>query len=162
MDWINECWMFSPSKLKRGIPHKDFTFPLWSFQPTLPVSHLPTMLQDMLPCSFAAVSLPDRLALTISAKILLPNKKMFDGMPWAPRKGVYGKSGNDYLGPWDEAEHQHWCQGRHTRDYEPGIQFSSAEPTTHWTIFLISLQVPHMHESRKKVMLSNWSTRKAD
>lgn len=42
MDWINEHWMFSPSKLKKGIPHKDFTFPLWSFHlHYLPLASLP-------------------------------------------------------------------------------------------------------------------------
>lgn len=135
--------------------------PLWSFQPTLLVSDFPTTLQDMLPCNFTAVSLPDRLTLTISAKILLPKKKSLTGCHELLGKVFMARVGMINLVPemrqntgTDVRKAHHRLPARHT------IHFCR----TYYSLdnLLISLQVPYMHESRKKLMLSNWSTRKDD
>jgi len=52
MDCINVCWMLPLSKLKAGIPNKEFPFFLCFFQPTLLNSILTVMAKDAQSCNF--------------------------------------------------------------------------------------------------------------
>lgn len=110
MDWINECWMFSPSKLKKDIPHKDFTLSSLIFSTYTTCVSLPYHIAGHATLQLYSRQSTRQININNICKNSLAKKKKFDWMPWAPRKGVYGKSGNDYFGPWDEAEHWHWCK----------------------------------------------------
>lgn len=161
MDWINECWMFSPSKLKKDIPHKDFTLSSLIFSTYTTCVSLPYHIAGHATLQLYSRQSTRQININNICKNSLAKKKSLTGCHELLGKVFMARVGMITLVPemrqntgTDVRKAHHRLPARHT------IHFCR----TYYSLdnLLISLQVPYMHESRKKVMLSNWSTRKDD